>query len=86
MKNSRFKELRQQRGHTQGSLGKELSIAGDYVNMIENGRRTPGFALAKRIADYFGVTVDELFFCPSDERYIQSKEQSVLKKIIMALV
>ena len=71
MKNTKFKELRQQRGYTQGSLGKELSIAGDYVNMIENGRRTPGFALSKRIADFFGVTVDELFFCPLDERYIQ---------------
>ncbi|TGE34520.1 helix-turn-helix transcriptional regulator [Desulfosporosinus sp. Sb-LF] len=30
--------------------------------MIENGRRKPGFALAKRIADFFTVTVDELFF------------------------
>lgn len=71
MKNQRFTTLRRQHGYTQEGLGKELGIAGDYVNMIENGRRTPGFALAKRIADYFGVTVDELFFCSDGERNIR---------------
>ncbi|MCB2312098.1 helix-turn-helix transcriptional regulator [Clostridium tagluense] len=34
----------------------------DYVNMIENNRKMPGFSLAKRIADLFGITVDHLFF------------------------
>jgi putative transcriptional regulator len=63
--------LRRQHGYTQEGLARELGISGDYVNMIENGRRTPGLALAKRIADYFGVTVDELFFYTEDERNIR---------------
>jgi putative transcriptional regulator len=62
MENERFKALRRQCGYTQEGLGVALGIGGDYVNMIENGRRTPGFSLSKRIADFFGVTVDELFF------------------------
>ncbi len=70
MKNQQFTALRRQHGYTQEGLGRELGIAGDYVNMIENGRRTPSFALAKRIADYFGVTVDELFFYSENEQNI----------------
>lgn len=62
MKSAKFKELRRKRGSTQEELAVSLGISKDYVYMIENGRRTPGLALAKRIADLFGVTVDELFF------------------------
>ncbi len=42
-----------------------------YVNIIENGRQNPGFVLAKRIADFFGVTVDELFFCEPKDQSVQ---------------
>ncbi|MDD3654819.1 MAG: helix-turn-helix transcriptional regulator [Desulfotomaculaceae bacterium] len=67
MKNHKLKRLRQARGYTQAKLGSELGVARDYINMIENGRRTPGLALAKRTADFFGVTIDELFFSPDRE-------------------
>jgi DNA-binding XRE family transcriptional regulator len=30
--------------------------------MIESGRRYPRKHIAKRLAEFFGVTVDELFF------------------------
>jgi putative transcriptional regulator len=71
VKNVKFKELRQRGGYTQAALGQILGITPDYVNIIENGRQTPGFVLAKRIADFFGVTVDELFFCEPNERNVQ---------------
>lgn len=71
MKNARFKELRQRSGYTQAALGEVFGITSDYVNTIENGRQTPGFALAKRIADFFEVTVDELFFCQPIEQNVR---------------
>ncbi|MFX4263098.1 helix-turn-helix transcriptional regulator [Pelotomaculum propionicicum] len=71
MKNVKFKELRQRGGYTQAALGRVFGITPDYVNIIENGRQTPGFVLAKRIADFFGVTVDELFFCEPKEQNVQ---------------
>ena len=77
MKYTKFKELRQHRGKTQEILATDLGITKDYVNMIENGRRTPGFALAKRIADLFGVTIDELFFCPNNEQNIRLTDYNV---------
>lgn len=42
--------------------------------MIERGARRPGFNLAKRMADLFGITVDELFFCSIQEQNVQSEE------------
>lgn len=83
MKNTKFKELRLLLGYTQELLGKELNIAGDYVNMIENGRRTPSFALSKRMADFFGVTVDELFFYPKCEQNIRNYEHNVLEGVVI---
>lgn len=61
MKNKNFVRLRESKHMTQVEVAKQLGICKDYVNMIENNRRTPGFALAKRIANLFGSTVDELF-------------------------
>ena len=49
-----------------------LGIHQDYVSMIERGARRPGFNLAKRMADLFGITVDELFFCAIKEQNVQS--------------
>lgn len=62
MKNKNFVRLREAKNMTQVQVAKELGICKDYVNMIENNRRTPGFALAKRIADLFESTIDEIFF------------------------
>ncbi len=62
MKNKVFVKERKIKGLTQVELANRLGVCKDYVNMIENNRRMPGIALAKRIADLFGTTVDKLFF------------------------
>lgn len=62
MKNIIFMKHRERMGLSQVDLAKKVGVCKDYINMIENNRRRPGFALAKRIADLFGTTVDELFF------------------------
>ena len=59
---NKVKELRNLKNLTQEELGQIFGITADYISMIERGERTPGFKLAKRIADYFGTTVDDLFF------------------------
>lgn len=62
MKNKIFIKLREAKGLTQVEVANELGVCKDYINMIENNRRTPSFLLAKKIADLFGTTVDEIFF------------------------
>jgi len=39
-----------------------LGITPQMLGMIERGSRTPSLSLAKRIADYYGLSVDEIFF------------------------
>jgi len=68
MKNMTFANQREIKGFSQEKVAMQLGICKDYVNMIENNRRTPSLSLAKRIADLFETTVDQLFFCSYKEQ------------------
>jgi putative transcriptional regulator len=43
-------------------IAKELGITRQMLGAIESGVRTPSLDLAKKISDYFGYTIDEIFF------------------------
>lgn len=60
--NNSLKQLRRDRNIKQMDLAKILDITNDYLSLIERGARTPSFKLAKKIADYFDTTMDEIFF------------------------
>ncbi|TYP56804.1 helix-turn-helix transcriptional regulator [Thermosediminibacter litoriperuensis] len=57
-----LKDLRKQKGVTQSTVAEFLGISVRYYSMLETGRRTPGFLLARRIADYYGVKIDDINF------------------------
>ncbi|RST57631.1 XRE family transcriptional regulator [Siminovitchia terrae] len=60
------RNLRQQRvakGYTDvEKFSKKIGISASYYYKIEQGKRTPGIILAKKIADTLNQTVDEIFF------------------------
>jgi len=56
----RLKEIREARGITQRQAALALNLSPTVYNRYENGIREPSNALLLVIADYFGVTVDEL--------------------------
>lgn len=59
----RLKELRQEKGVTQKEMAEILGYKGiSGYNMIENQSNNIGLDKAKIIADYFGVSIEELFF------------------------
>ncbi|WP_432664529.1 helix-turn-helix transcriptional regulator [Wukongibacter baidiensis] len=60
--NFRLHEFRRKENMTQEELAKLLGISKDYLSMIERGVRNPSFKLAKKIADVFSATVDDIFF------------------------
>ena len=62
MSKNKLKDYRMRKSLTQEELARELDVVPDYISMLERGARTPGFALAKKIADFFETTVDEIFF------------------------
>ena len=60
MKN-RIKVLRAERDWTQADLAVRLDVSRNSVNAIETGRYDPSLPLAFRIADVFGMKIEEIF-------------------------
>ncbi len=60
MKN-RLKVLRAERDWSQGDLAERLEVSRQSVNAIETGKYDPSLPLAFRIADLFGLRIEEIF-------------------------
>ena len=63
----RLKEIREEKGVSQRQAALGLNLSPTVYNRYENGTREPPNALLPVIADYFGVTVDELLGRPPAE-------------------
>ena len=60
MKN-RLKVLRAERNWSQADLATRLDVSRQSVNAIETGKYDPSLPLAFRIADLFGLSIEEIF-------------------------
>lgn len=60
MKN-RIRVLRAEKRWSQAELADRVHVSRNSVNAIENGRFDPSLPLAFRIADAFGLSVEEVF-------------------------
>ncbi len=58
---NRLKELRAERGWSQGTLAEELDVSRQSINAIETGRYDPSLPLAFRIARVFGLPIEDIF-------------------------
>lgn len=47
---------------SRSSVSEDLGITPQMLGAIERGDRTPSLPLAKKIADYYGTSIDEIFF------------------------
>ena len=56
------RELRTDRGWSQGELADKLEVSRQTINAIETGRYDPSLPLAFRIATVFDATIESLFF------------------------
>ena len=57
--------LRQIERLSQEHLARRLGVSRQSINAIETGRSDPSLALAFRIAELFGLGVEEVFSPPS---------------------
>lgn len=55
-----LKRIRKEKGVTQDQIARYLNISRASYTNIENGKRDPDTPTMLRLADYFGVSVDEL--------------------------
>lgn len=62
MPQARLAKLRIERDLTQMDVAKTLGITRAFYGMIETGDRNPSLKLAQKIADFFGLSIEEIFF------------------------
>jgi transcriptional regulator with XRE-family HTH domain len=55
-----LRSLRKKNGFTLESLGKVLNISKSTLSDYETGKSSPSFDVCERIADTFGITIDDL--------------------------
>ena len=60
MKN-RLPVLRAERGWSQAALAERLGVSRQTVNAIEKGRYDPSLPLAFKIAEVFGLAIEDVF-------------------------
>jgi len=60
MKNT-LKVERAKRNITQQDLAEEIGVSRQTINSIESGKYVPSTVLALKIAQYFEVTVNDIF-------------------------
>lgn len=63
---SLLKTKREEKNMTQEEVADDLKIGRSHYSSIEGNKKKPSLDLAKKIADYFSVSIDELFFKNSD--------------------
>ena len=67
MKN-RLRVLRAERAWSQQDLATALEVSRQSVNAIETGRYDPSLPLAFKIADLFGLAIEDIFVNPAKEQ------------------
>jgi putative transcriptional regulator len=55
------RQLRTERGLSQGQLAEALDVSRQTINSIEQERYTPSLPLALALARFFATTVEEMF-------------------------
>jgi putative transcriptional regulator len=63
--NNRLKVLRAERNWSQNDLADRLDVSRQSINAIETGKYDPSLPLAFRIAELFGLTIEQVFESPS---------------------
>ncbi len=58
---NRIKEIRKKNKVTQDDLAKMVGVTRQTVISLENGKYNASLQLAHNLAEYFGVTIEELF-------------------------
>ena len=59
-----LRDLRKARGLNQADLAEELEVSRQTIIAMEADKYDPSLPLAYRLAAYFGVPVEDLFFNP----------------------
>lgn len=63
---------------TRKDIAETLDITPQMLGAIERGDRTPSLTLAKKISDFYGVSIDDIFFAESRNVTCLSVEKAIV--------
>lgn len=75
---TKIRELRRQNGRTQEALADALGVTSQAVSRWESGGSYPDMEIIPSIANYFGISIDELFGYCNDR---EIKVKAIIEKI-----
>ena len=64
---TRIEEFRRQKRLTQSELADALGVTRQTIISLENGKYKASLVLAHKIAQYFGVTIEDIFIFDLEE-------------------
>lgn len=82
---TRVKELREQRGLSQLSLGLRVGCSQNTISKIEKGEIDPRAGVLLEMARYFGVSVDYLLGASNIKTYVELNLNTVKQSDIAAM-
>jgi Zn-dependent peptidase ImmA (M78 family) len=66
---ARLKQVREETGLSQGGFARRLGLSGEYISLLEAGKRTPSFATLNRIAVFLHKDLS-FFFGESENAFL----------------
>lgn len=76
------KKLRTDKGMTQEELAEAVGVQTSMIGHIERGMKIPSLAVALKLGDVLGCTVDEMCQGLYTERYTQTTLKSAMQYLI----
>lgn len=72
----KLKSLREKKKLTQTEASKALEISQNIISQYESGTRIPSFENLIKMADYFGISLDEMVFDaqPAADSYMEENK------------
>ena len=64
---NRLREYRTEGNYRQKDLAKKIGVTRQAYGFYESGMAKPPLDKAKRLADIFGVSIEDIFFSKTDE-------------------
>lgn len=64
---TRIQELRKEKRVTQMELAESVDVTRQTIISLENGRYKASLVLAHKIAQFFGVTIEDIFIFDKEE-------------------
>lgn len=78
----RLQQMREERGLNQKKVAEDLNISRSAYSSYETGAREPSLDMLIKMADYFGLSVDELLsHCashPTRDSLLSSRERKLI--------